>query len=152
MTQVTCRLTAKNWDQLRNPMLGNWVWATFTFNSASWEQLRSVANWQFRHINGSHIVVGRSLSPVRRHGTRCRNVYTTLPTVLLAVFSKHFSSHSTIVYSALEASARMRCINWRFTLHYITSLQTDNNTSTLSHHPFAGRMPIQHSHSTEGKL
>jgi len=31
MTDVTCRLTAKNWDQLRNPTLGNQVWATFTF-------------------------------------------------------------------------------------------------------------------------
>ena len=29
---VTCRLTAKNRDQLRNHMLGNRVWATFTFN------------------------------------------------------------------------------------------------------------------------
>ena len=29
MTQVTCRLTAKNRNQLRNPTLGNRVWATF---------------------------------------------------------------------------------------------------------------------------
>ena len=29
MTHVTCRLTAKNFDQLRNPALGNWVWAAF---------------------------------------------------------------------------------------------------------------------------
>jgi len=28
MIHVTCRLTAKNWDQLRNPTLGNRVWAT----------------------------------------------------------------------------------------------------------------------------
>jgi len=28
MTHVTCRLTAKNRDQLRNPALGNRVWAT----------------------------------------------------------------------------------------------------------------------------
>ena len=27
---VTCWLTAKNRDQLRNPTLGNQVWATFT--------------------------------------------------------------------------------------------------------------------------
>ena len=27
MTHVTCRLTAKNWDQLRNTTLGNRVWA-----------------------------------------------------------------------------------------------------------------------------
>jgi len=31
MTHVTCMLTAKNRDQLRNPTLGNRVWATFTF-------------------------------------------------------------------------------------------------------------------------
>jgi len=31
MTHVTCRLTAKNQDQRRNPTLGNQVWATFTF-------------------------------------------------------------------------------------------------------------------------
>jgi len=31
MTHITCRLTAKNWDQLRNPTLGNRVRATFTF-------------------------------------------------------------------------------------------------------------------------
>jgi len=31
MTYVTCRLTAKYRDQLRNPTLGNRVWATFTF-------------------------------------------------------------------------------------------------------------------------
>ena len=33
MTRVICRLTAKNRDQLRNPTLGNRVWATFTFTS-----------------------------------------------------------------------------------------------------------------------
>ena len=33
MTHVTCRLTAKNRDQLRNPTLGNRVPATFTFVS-----------------------------------------------------------------------------------------------------------------------
>ena len=31
MIHVTCRLTAKNRDQLRKPTLGNRVWATFTF-------------------------------------------------------------------------------------------------------------------------
>jgi len=33
MIHVTRRLTAKNRDQLRNPTLGNRVWATFTFLS-----------------------------------------------------------------------------------------------------------------------
>jgi len=31
LTHVTCRLTAKNRDQLRHPTLGNRVWATFAF-------------------------------------------------------------------------------------------------------------------------
>jgi len=31
MTHITCTLTAKNRDQLRNPTLGNRVWASFTF-------------------------------------------------------------------------------------------------------------------------
>ena len=35
MTHVTCRLTAKNWNQLGNPTLGNQVWATFTFQTAA---------------------------------------------------------------------------------------------------------------------
>jgi len=32
VTRIICRLTAKNRDQLRNPMLSNRVWATFTFS------------------------------------------------------------------------------------------------------------------------
>jgi len=31
MTHVSCRLTAKNRDQLQNPTIGNRVWATITF-------------------------------------------------------------------------------------------------------------------------
>ena len=31
MIHITCRLTAKNWNQLRNPTLSNRAWATFTF-------------------------------------------------------------------------------------------------------------------------
>jgi len=31
-THITCMLTAKNWDQLRNTTLGNRVWASFTFS------------------------------------------------------------------------------------------------------------------------
>ena len=31
MTRVTCMLTAKNRYQLRNPPLGNRLWAAFTF-------------------------------------------------------------------------------------------------------------------------
>ena len=33
MTHITCRLTAKNRDQLRNPTISNRVWATLPFLS-----------------------------------------------------------------------------------------------------------------------
>jgi len=32
MTHVTCRLTAKNRDQLQHPTLGNRVWANFLYS------------------------------------------------------------------------------------------------------------------------
>jgi len=58
MTHVTCRLTAKNPDQLRNPTLGNRVWATFTFYygklSASTDLLAEVKEKgkRSREVNG----------------------------------------------------------------------------------------------------
>ena len=97
--------------------------------TASRQHLHSAASHQLtvpqhRRVTGLHtcMVVGRSLSLARRRATHRRNVYATLLTVLLflAVFSKHFSSQNTNVYSALEALARMRYINRRFSLHYIT--------------------------------
>jgi len=76
-----------------------------------------VVNWQFCHIGGSHMVVGHTLSPVRRYGTHHRNIYATLS-----------SSYSTSVFCSLlgtflfsEALARLCSINPCFTFHYITS-------------------------------
>ena len=70
------------------------------------------------------MVVRRSLSPVRRRGTNCRNVYSTLSTapLFLAAYSKRSSSRSTNVCSALKALARIRCVNPRLTLHYIVHM------------------------------
>ena len=39
-THVTCRLSAKNRDQLRNPTLGNRVWAIFTLFTEKKPQCR----------------------------------------------------------------------------------------------------------------
>jgi len=69
MTHVTCRLTAKNRDQLRNPTLGNRVWAT----------VLSV-RFRLRDVNGALSSVGTSrlicvarsvdgISPTRRQWT-----------------------------------------------------------------------------------
>ena len=50
---------------------------------------------------------------------------------VLPIFWKHSSSQSTSVSSALEALAMMRCINLRFTLHYITvSVDVTDATAT----------------------
>jgi len=46
MAHVTCRLTANNRDKLRNPTLGNRVWATFTFFILRVETIR------IRHPSG----------------------------------------------------------------------------------------------------
>ena len=51
MTHITCRLTATNQDQLRNPTLGNRVWATFTFlvedvmDRCKWRKVIKEARW-----------------------------------------------------------------------------------------------------------
>jgi len=47
MTRVTCRLTAKNRDQRRNPTLGNLVWATCTFFTLLYSHL--LVFFMFRH-------------------------------------------------------------------------------------------------------
>ena len=50
MIHITCRLTAKNRDQLRNPTLDNRVWASFTFTE------RRVAVVEYGNVEGD--VVG----------------------------------------------------------------------------------------------
>jgi len=53
MTHVTCRLTAKNRDQLQNPMLGNRVWATFTFFRVIYEIRHEIAQTLAMNFNRS---------------------------------------------------------------------------------------------------
>ena len=60
MTHVTCRLTAKNRDQLRNHTLGNRVWATFSFYTLPTHF--SIANTQqFATITPAQIISARVL-------------------------------------------------------------------------------------------
>jgi len=57
MIHVTCRLTAKNRDQLRNPTLSNRVWTTFTF--LHWRQLantgRSFCSASNTNMGGANV-------------------------------------------------------------------------------------------------
>jgi len=48
MTHVTCRLTAKNRDQPRNPTLGNRVRATFTFFTESKVQQKLYSHFDLK--------------------------------------------------------------------------------------------------------
>jgi len=82
MTYITCRLTAKNRDQLRNPTLGNRVWATFAFCRIAQESVSvqhgDVLRWRLsralrhaarnNHNNNNTSAVGRSSSSSSRHG------------------------------------------------------------------------------------
>ena len=61
MTHVTRRLTAKNRDQLRNPTLGNRVWATFTYYSTTqvqsiWYRCKSCGNCSRDLKRGNEVV------------------------------------------------------------------------------------------------
>ena len=52
MTHVTCRLTAKNRDQPRNPTLGNRVRAACTFDACRERALSGVTDWLVRSADG----------------------------------------------------------------------------------------------------
>ena len=54
MTHIICRLTDKNRDQLRNPMLGNRVWASFTFYTI---QIKETGVSLGRHCYGYYIII-----------------------------------------------------------------------------------------------
>jgi len=89
MARVTCRLTAKNRDQLRNPTLGNRVWSTFTFlilvrsrsGSARTEQSRLTASqgrqrsiYSMFNVNVNMLTTAACSavhSPVSRYGRAC---------------------------------------------------------------------------------
>jgi len=48
---VICRLTAKNRDQLQNPMLHNRIWATFTFFKNRIDVISEVSNPVIMNVN-----------------------------------------------------------------------------------------------------
>jgi len=58
MTHVTHRLTAKNQDQLRNPALGNRVWATLTFFRRRGVVVRGVRRMNEVNARRARLVLG----------------------------------------------------------------------------------------------
>ena len=92
MTHVTCRLTAKNRDQLRNPTLGNRVWATFTFLDAQTRRQKHTGR-QTRSSRYSAPVLRRSLTDLPST--------TATPRVLLGA-----DMAATCVHSCVSGSYR----------------------------------------------
>ena len=98
-------------------------WSTVS-GGASRQHLRSAAiviNWECRHNGESH--GGRAFAVVGP------STWNSLPKRLrdpsfsisvLAVFSKHIPFLRILTY--LEVLSKIRCINLRFTLHYITMM------------------------------
>jgi len=71
MTHITCRLTAKNRDQLWKPTLGNGVWAAFTF----FKILTNSVNGLFLgHLHNSPTVGSQAFEVADTY------VWNTLPT------------------------------------------------------------------------
>ena len=67
MTHITCRLTTKNRDQLRNPTLGDRVWATFLYKGGGGgvpkhTEYRCSLLLQMEWSDPSACVVGTSMS------------------------------------------------------------------------------------------
>jgi len=71
---------------------------------------------------------------MHRRRTHCRNVYATLPTALLFRPLWQHSSSPSRPYCTQQALARVRYINPRSTLHYITYDLDFQFPSSYSHH------------------
>ena len=69
MTHVTCRLTAKNRDQLRNPTLGNRVWASFTFFTQVSRHQKGNTNLDFTEARDSEWQLIAEVSGETRDGS-----------------------------------------------------------------------------------
>ena len=78
MTHVTCRLTAKNRDQLRNPTLGNRLWATLLVN---------------RGKHGFHTAAYTQTRPPGAVSNRGRSLLSTIA-LFAVVFSRSWTTTS----------------------------------------------------------
>ena len=140
MTHVTCRLTAKNRDRLRNlpsrnPTLGNRVWATFTFlvvvvvvMTYFDEAVLRCARRQFAHL--SAIVTPLPCISVSRWSVVCifvafRRVITQ-STAAPYIITKGYKMSCDIYWSAPGMGA-MRC-DERVCLSVCGRVQTSPNS------------------------
>jgi len=108
MTHVTCRLTAQNWDQLRNPTLGNRVWAIFTFFTQTHIQIFKVSDSTLTAVERSQLLAGWPGT----HSRISSGIQQTTQTIL-GIYLKRTRSHITSASSALGVLTIMRYTNPR---------------------------------------
>jgi len=138
VTHATCRLTAKNRDQLRNPTLGNRVWATFlptALYRCPGGLYRCVSGWSlFTYLlneNLSYIVyafqravLGSGALCPPLHRVRSLSLCKCFSFVLVLVYSSTF----VLFYSpaslcmAQYAAYCYRCIAWSVCLSVCLSV------------------------------
>jgi len=114
MTQVTCRLTAKNRDQLQNPTLGNRVWATFAFYHLLWSiasSLFSLRAWQsfsrtfLQVLCGLPLSLGPSTSYSMHFFTQSSSSFrSTCPDPALTRWDWHWSKQKQLHLSTTDCN------------------------------------------------
>ena len=106
---VTCKLTAKNRDQLRNPTLGNRVWATIIFYSANHYATPPINFVAFRYVTNdasSKWVKLVQVDSVYEYKYLYSPIVTTQHTIL-----QHYKykNHRTKHYAARETNQDLKC-------------------------------------------
>jgi len=118
MTRVTCRLTAKSQDQLRNPTLGNRVWATF-FAWTMHQNCASNCGGQEPRIK----ILGGQLTPVNRctgaHGSVCDVILMLSEITVVIKSSRRAALHCLTNLAAVRATV----LQWQPGFHLPCDVQ-----------------------------
>jgi len=105
MTHVTCRLTAKNRDQLRNPTLGNRVWATFLMCGVNGRRRLHVS------IRGFLSALEVFLNDMRYINPRFTYLLTYLLTIPQPMASTSSSQLAKSLCASMTSSTKLKIIN-----------------------------------------
>ena len=127
MTRVTCRLTAKNQDQLRNPTLSNRVWATFTFFGwgENYSKLHMSQIYQQLLLAPLQMLLKHEVKWQRWKKQQLRQMFTSFKNSFISRLidkcdSKvtHHSLNARLYYLVIYCSTSVRISDWRhFFLH-----------------------------------
>ena len=117
MTHVTCKLTAKNRDQLRNPTLGNRVWATRHGTGSLGHRVNGLFGSSFTSVSPGHRVI-----ILTRCETRVFPVFEKMPK-MQNVYLKCGYKYSYLLTYLVEYSIR-------YSTEYSSSKKLDSHTPT----------------------